>query len=155
VSLELFEQAMRDLAVAIEGRPVDAELQAYLQQSYAPGSAEFRAIRQICESAIDQGWMCEREAGGIRYGRVLKPSDEWQGFSVDVVLMKDAKGPHHRHPKGEIDMIMPLTAGAQFDGKDEGWCVYPEGSAHHPTVTGGEAIILYLLPQGAIEFTNL
>ncbi len=155
MSLELFEQAMRDLAVAIEGRPLDADLQAYLQQNYAPDSAEFRAIRQLCESAIDEGWMCEREAGGIRYGRVLKPSDEWQGFSVDVVLMKDVKGPHHRHPMGEIDMIMPLTAGAQFDGKGEGWCVYPQGSAHHPTVTGGEAIILYLLPQGAIEFTNL
>jgi len=27
-------------------------------------------------------------------------------------------------------------------------------SAHRPTVTGGRALILYLLPEGRIEFTK-
>ena len=54
---------------------------------------------------------------------------------------------------GEIDLIMPLTAGATFDGHPAGWCVYEAGSAHSPTVNAGQALVLYLLPQGAIQFT--
>ena len=30
----------------------------------------------------------------------------------------------------------------------------PPGSAHRPTVAAGRALVLYLLPQGAIEFTK-
>ena len=76
------------------------------------------------------------------------------GYSVDVVDMHDIKGPHHRHPNGEIDLIIPLSEGAKFDDHDAGWLVYEPQSAHYPTVTGGQALILYLLPQGAIEFTR-
>jgi len=64
-------------------------------------------------------------------------------------------GPHHVHPHGEIDLIMPLTEGATFDGHPAGWCVYGPGSAHRPTVANGAALVLYLLPQGAIEFTRV
>jgi len=32
--------------------------------------------------------------------------------------------------------------------------VYGPGSAHRPTVRGGKALVLYLLPAGAIEFTK-
>ncbi len=49
---------------------------------------------------------------------------------------------------------MPVTPEARFDGGAAGWCVYGPGSAHHPTVTGGEALVLYLLPDGEIEFTK-
>ncbi|MBP6368696.1 MAG: DUF4863 family protein, partial [Burkholderiales bacterium] len=42
---------------------------------------------------------------------------------------------------------------ATFDGQGAGWVVYGPGSAHSPTVAGGRALVLYLLPQGAIEFT--
>ena len=94
-----------------------------------------------------------REGGGIRYGRIFKALPDTHGFSVDVVHMKDIAGPHHVHPHGEIDLIMPLTEGATFDGHPAGWCVYGPGSAHRPTVANGEALVLYLLPQGAIEFT--
>ena len=58
------------------------------------------------------------------------------------------------HPNGEIDLIMPLDDGAQFDGRPAGWLVCPPGSAHQPTVTHGRALVLYLLPQGSIEFTR-
>ena len=63
-------------------------------------------------------------------------------------------GPHHRHPEGEIDLIMPLDEVAEFDGRGAGWLVYPPGSAHCPTVSEGRALVLYLLPQGSIEFTR-
>ncbi len=49
---------------------------------------------------------------------------------------------------------MPLTQGATFDGHPAGWCVYPPGSAHHPTVAQGRALVLYLLPEGQIHFTR-
>jgi len=105
--------------------------------------------------------MCQREAGGIRYGRVLKATPATHGFSVDVVDMHDIEGPHHLHPQGEIDLVMPLAAiglepggDARFDGQPAGWKVYPPGSGHRPTVSGGRALVLYLLPEGAIEFTR-
>ena len=63
-------------------------------------------------------------------------------------------GPHHVHPSGEIDLIMPIDGAAQFDGRPAGWLVCPPGSAHKPTVSNGRALVLYLLPNGAIEFTQ-
>jgi Domain of unknown function (DUF4863) len=44
---------------------------------------------------------------------------------------------------------------ARFDHQSAGWVVYPPGSAHHPTVSGGRALVLYLLPQGRIRFTGV
>jgi hypothetical protein len=99
--------------------------------------------------------MCNRQAAdGLRYGRVIKPGAATHGFSVDVVEMDNVAGPHHRHPNGEIDLIMPLSEGALFDGRGAGWLVYGPDSAHRPTVTEGKALVLYLLPQGAIEFSR-
>ena len=51
-------------------------------------------------------------------------------------------------------MIIPETGDAKFDGHGEGWLVYEPDSAHQPTVKDGRAIILYLLPDGAIDFTG-
>ena len=50
-------------------------------------------------------------------------------------------------------MIIPLSDTARFDAHPQGWLVYPPGSAHRPTVTGGGAIIVYFLPQGEIDFS--
>jgi hypothetical protein len=85
---------------------------------------------------------------------VIKPGPETHGYSVDVVDMKEVVGHHHVHPRGEIDMVMPLDAFAAFDGQGAGWKVYGPGSAHRPTVRGGRALVPYLLPEGAIEPTR-
>ncbi len=90
----------------------------------------------------------------MKYGRALKASDELKGHSVDLVYMNDVVGPHHRHPDGEIDMIMPINPNAKFDQRGAGWLVYGPDSSHNPTVTDGDAYILYLLPGGKIEFTR-
>lgn len=42
---------------------------------------------------------------------------------------------------------------AEFDGHGAGWLASGADSAHPPTLSGGRARVLYLLPQGAIEFT--
>ena len=153
-SLEQFRSLVADLARRIAGRPLDASLERWLNEQHGAGSPTYEALKAACIAGVAEGWMCEREAGGIRYGRVLKAGDDLQRFSVDVVDMKDVAGPHHRHPQGEIDLIMPLEGDARFDGRPAGWCVYPPDSAHRPTVTEGRALVLYLLPEGQIEFTR-
>jgi hypothetical protein len=151
---ERFADLVAGVTARIAGRPLDAGLMAELNAAFPPSGETFRGIREACLAGIREGWMCAREAGGIRYGRVVKPGPRTHGFSVDVVDMKDVKGPHHRHPNGEIDMVMPLSEGAEFDGHGEGWLVYGPDTAHHPTVAKGHALVLYLLPEGAIEFTR-
>jgi len=154
VTPERFGELIAPVTNFVQDKPLDSKLEAELNKAYPAGGAAFRAIFDACKAATAAGWMCSREAGGIKFGRVIKPGAGTHAFSVDVVEMEDVKGPHHRHPNGEIDMIMPLDASAKFDGRGAGWVVYDPGSAHSPTVTEGRALVLYLLPQGAIEFTK-
>lgn len=154
ISVAAFTTLIAGVTGRIAGQPLDRQLDARLNAEFPAGGTEFNRIFEACRDAIAAGWMCNREAGGIKFGRVIKPSEATHGFSVDVVVMDDCKGPHHRHTNGEIDMIMPLDPEAKFDGAGRGWLVYPAGHAHFPTVTGGKAIVLYLLPGGAIEFTK-
>jgi len=149
-----FTRLISNVTSRIAGKPVDRHLAGELNAAFPPDGPVFRGIAESCRAAIKAGWMCNREAGGIRYGRVVKPSAATHGFSVDVVDMNDVAGPHHRHPKGEIDMIMPVTPNAVFDGHGAGWLVYGPDTAHSPTVAKGQALVLYLLPDGAIEFTR-
>lgn len=138
----------------ISGRPLDQHLERDLNERFPADGPACRDILDCCQKAIAAGWMCSREADGIKYGRVIKHSPATHGFSVDVVDMQPMAGPHHAHPNGEIDLIMPLEPRAKFDDRGAGWLVYGPASAHSPTVTGGRALVLYLLPAGAIEFTR-
>jgi Domain of unknown function (DUF4863) len=149
-----FQAQIARLTAQVAGRALDSELDAWLNREHGAGSATYQDLKAACEAGVAEGWLANREGGGIKYGRIFKPADALHGFSVDVVDMKDVAGPHHTHPNGEIDLIMPIESNAQFDGRPAGWCVYPAGSAHRPTVTQGRALVLYLLPQGAIEFTR-
>lgn len=148
-----FHDLMCRITSPIAGLPLDSSLQARLNRQMGPDSELYQAVFAACTQGIAEGWMCSREGGGIRYGRVLKPDAGLGGFSVDVVDMNCLAGPHHTHPQGEIDLIMPLEDSAKFDGHGAGWLVYGPGSAHRPTVSDGQALVLYLLPNGEIEFT--
>jgi hypothetical protein len=147
-----FEAAVADVAGRIAGLPVVPDLAGTLTSLFPPEGMAFRTLAALCRQGISEGWLCQREQGGIRYGRAFRPGPATSGFSVDVVAMGAVAGPFHAHPAGEIDMIMPEESGARFDGHGEGWLVYGPGSAHHPTVSGGRAVVLYLLPEGAIDF---
>jgi Domain of unknown function (DUF4863) len=148
-----FASLIAAITGTIEGRLLDKTLEGDLNRRFPAEGPVFGSVRDACHAGIAQGWMCSRENAGIKYGRVVKPGPATHGFSVDVVEMEDLAGGHHRHPTGEIDLIMPLRGAARFDGHGAGWLVYEPGTAHVPTVTGGRALVLYLLPQGAIEFT--
>ena len=149
-----FREQIAEPSAHLGGRRLDAGLDAWLNAEHGVTTATYARLKQSCETGVAEGWLCDREGGGIRYGRIFKPAPDLQGFSVDVVDMPDIAAPHHSHPNGEIDLIMPLDEGAQFDGRPAGWLVCPPGSAHHPTVTGGRALVLYLLPEGSIQFTR-
>ncbi len=149
-----FKALIKRVTDQIGGKPLDEHLQTELNETIAPDSPLYGELYRGCVEAISAGWMCAREGGGIKYGRIIKPDVELHGYSVDVVDMDSLEGPHHAHPNGEIDLIMPLSPGAKFDDHPAGWLVYAPGTAHRPTVTQGRALILYLLPQGAIEFTR-
>lgn len=155
MSKQAFHQHLVQLTSEIAGRPLDAALDQWLNEHHGPSSDSFQQLQRECLEGIAQGWLCEHTGAGIRYGRVFQAEDALHRFSVDVVDMQDIAGPHHSHPEGEIDLIMPLDDGkATFDNRPGGWCVYPPASAHRPTVANGRALVLYLLPEGQIRFTK-
>ncbi len=149
-----FNDLMTEIATSIGARELDDTLAEHLNASFPKDGDAFKTLTKLCAEGEAAGWLMEREHGGIKYGRAVKPGESAGRFSVDVVRMKDVKGPHHVHTTGEIGAIMPIAGEPLFDGMEEGWYVYPPGSDHHPTVTGGDAYVLYLLPEGAIEFTG-
>ncbi len=138
----------------IRGFAVDAELEKQLNEAFPAGGDAFRGLEDACRADIAEGWLCTQGGPGRRFGRVFEPSPELAGFSVDVVELEDFVGPLHTHPEGEICLVMPVDATAKFLGRKAGWAVYPPGSGHRPAVSGGKAMVLYLLPQGRIEWAK-
>jgi hypothetical protein len=138
----------------IAGRPLDKALEAELNRAFPARSEAFRAIERACHEGIAAGALCTQGDAKRRFGRVFEPDDGLARFSIDVVDITDLVGNHHNHPTGEIDLIMPVDPRAKFDGRGAGWLVYEPGSGHRPTVTEGRSLILYLLPEGRIEWTK-
>jgi hypothetical protein len=149
-----FTTLMTGVTDRIGGRPLDAELEADLNRTFPAEGPTYRSLLEACRQGVDEGWMCFLGDAGRRYGRVLEPAAAMHRLSVDVVEIDDLAGPHHRHPNGEICLVMPVRGPATFDGRGAGWVVYGPGTAHRPTVRGGKALVLYMLPEGAIEFSK-
>ena len=154
MTVEQFRELLEPVLRCVTGKALDRQLEQELNETFPANGELFNRVFDACRDAVAAGWMCSREAAGIKFGRVIKPAPDTAGFSVDVVEMTDLAGPHHRHPQGEIDLAMPFTPDGQFDGRGAGWMVYGPDSAHSPTVTGGKVLVLYLLPAGAIEFSR-
>jgi len=154
MSQQEFTNLVGQIAARIADLPIDQTMQDVLNAEYGLGSEDFSTLSSLCAEGEAAGWLMAREAGGIKFGRPIKPGAEAGRFSVDVVRMKDVKGPHHVHTTGEIGAVMPTDGSPKFDDFQPGWYVYEPGSDHHPTVSGGDAYVLYFLPDGAIEFTG-
>lgn len=150
---ETFVEALAPVFKAIEGAdPSDPGLAVRLNATLPLDGPVARAVREAAEQGVADGWLCDREAGGIRFSRPVKPGEASAGFSVDAVVMDRARGPKHTHPGGEINLCFAQDGDPRFDGRPAGWVVFPPGSTHVPTVDGGRMLILYFLPGGAIEF---
>jgi Domain of unknown function (DUF4863) len=149
-----FQALLKPVTDLVSGMAIDSKLTEELNRHFSPDGEAFDKIEQACHKAIAAGWMCANGEVGRRWGRVIEPCKETGGLSVDVVDLTDLVGSQHSHPGGEVCMVMPITPGAEFDGTSRGWCVFEPGSAHYPTVKNGECLILYMLPDGKIEYTD-
>jgi len=154
MSVDSFRELLKPVTDFVSSQAVDAALAEKLNRRFPHTDRTFKTIEAACHKAISDGWMCAQGSRGRRFGRVIESNEETGRLSVDVVDLENIVGPHHRHPSGEICMIMPVTKAARFDGMARGWCVFEPGSDHRPTVTDGEALVLYMLPDGKIEFTE-
>ena len=153
-SPEELRARVQKVTSAIAGMPIDSALEKKLNADFPAGGEVFKSLEEACKDGIAAGFLCTKGEGKRKFGRIFEPAEDLAGFSVDVVDIDDLVGNYHRHPTGEVDLIMPQTEGATFDYRGAGWMVYPPGSGHRPTVKKGRALILYLLPQGRIEWAK-
>ena len=122
-----------------------------LTRRFDPQGAAAKSLNARLVELLRKGEIACRGELPVKYGRVTKAVPETHDFSIDVVHMNGA-GPLHRHPGGEINYCVALEGAPTFMGRPAGWVVEPPGSEHVPTVAGGTMLIVYLLPQGKIEF---
>lgn len=135
-------------------RPWDDALAAWLTETFPPGGPVFERIREAVADGVERGWMGLQGDDNRKGARVVEPTPDTRGYSVDVVEIADIVGPHHSHPRGELCAVIAVTPGARFDGNPEGWAVYPPGSAHYPSAEGGRLQVMFLLPGGEIAYTE-
>ena len=146
---ELLEPLLQFMKTLDLSDPAGCE--AVLERAFPYGGDQLNKIGEAFQQGVDEGWLCDREGGGVNYSRVRKSENEGS-FSVDAVRMNCA-GPGHAHPKGEIDLCFSVEGKPSFDGHEAtGWHVYAPNSWHVPTVQNGTSNILYFLPDGAIAF---
>jgi hypothetical protein len=151
---ERLEQALAPVFAALRGaEPNDGPaLAERLARELPLSSRKINAVYDAAKTGLAEGWLCDREAGGVKFSRPVKPSEASAGYSVDAVVMDRVAGPRHTHTNGEINLCFTQEGDAKFCGHGEGWVVFPRGSTHVPVVTDGRMLILYFLPGGAIEF---
>lgn len=153
MSKESLIQALQPVLEQLRGAdPRDPDLAARLNGALPVAGPTLQALAALVRQGVQEGWLAEREGGGVRYGRVGRADHAGLApFSLDAVHM-NGEGPGHEHPNGEIDLCFAVEGEPRFDGYPPGFTVYPPGSWHVPTVTGGVMDILYFLPGGAIRF---
>jgi len=139
------------LEVLADADPAEEGLAAQLAAKLPLDGDVLQQVRVLMDLGLEQGWLCPKESGGVRFGRLAKAGPATEGYSIDAVDMS-GPGPGHTHPEGEIDLCFAIEGDARFDGRAPGWTCYGPGSWHVPTVTGGRMAILYFLPDGAIRF---
>lgn len=148
---DALSQALAPLLAAVSRvDPSAPDAAARLTEALPLDDPAIVALRAIVREGVASGELASRESGGVRFGRVRKPGSP-DDFSIDLVHMA-SPGPGHTHPQGEFDLCFAVSGSPTFDGRPEGWTVYPPGSWHVPTVQGGTMDILYFLPGGAIRF---
>ncbi|MCY0853908.1 DUF4863 family protein [Cupriavidus sp. D39] len=120
-------QWVRRLCDEIRSRPLDQDLEGYLNHEFGAGTEAYEELCRLLKMGVEEGWAGYVEIDGdcYRRGRIADPSRETAQMSVESGLLRDVKGQYHCHTQGEINMIIPLEPGAQFCGHGAGWRVFP------------------------------
>jgi hypothetical protein len=149
---DALQQALAPILEVVSGLDLNDPdaAKAALDEKLPSDGETIARIREMVREGVAAGELANREADGVRFGRVLKPSDDTP-WSIDLVHMS-SPGPAHTHPNGEVDLCFAVDGEPKFDERVPGWTVYGPGSWHVPSVTEGVMDILYFLPGGAIEF---
>lgn len=142
--------ALRALAGVDLSDPSAAESALAARLSAADGAALTAAL---LDAHATRGLTPKRATESLTFGRLAKASDDTLGFSIDAVDMSGA-GAAHTHPKGEVSWCIALDGTPTFEGCAAGWKVMPPGSRHVPTVVGGRMLIVYFLPDGAMDWST-
>jgi hypothetical protein len=111
-----------------------------------------RRLKALGQRGIAEGWLCHKGEAPARFSRLAKAAGP-EACSVDAVL-SSGEGLWHRHTRGEVNCLLATQGEPRFCGFAPGWAVFAPGSAHVPSVTGGEMLIFYLLPGGEVEWTK-
>jgi len=168
---KLIERSIPFLAEVKDMTP-GAEMERWLNATYGPNSELYTDLASLIKIGVDEGWAANQEVEGPNYrrSRILEPRPETFHFSITAVYMNsnDARrfkdeddadllrGQYHGHPYGELNLVVPLTEGAQLRGlqgwQGAGWTAPHPGSKHYPEVRRGAVIALFYLPAGRISY---
>ncbi|OUL99575.1 4-hydroxylaminobenzoate lyase [Variovorax sp. JS1663] len=146
----------RRLLKEVKDHPMGEALEIWLNATYPASSDLYRQLASLVKTGMTEGWACRDEIRGPDYRRsqIAPPSLATFGFSIESVYMREIVGREHEHPNGEVNMIVPLDAGARVGEVHAGWTCPAPRSQHFPEVHGGAVIFLYYLPGGEIRFTG-
>ena len=70
-----FTALIQDVTRLVSGDTLDTELQSKLERQAGTDSRLFRDLAAACRDGVNAGWLCNREHGGIKFGRIIKPGD--------------------------------------------------------------------------------
>ena len=59
-SQQAFHALIADLTAQIDGRPLDAALDQWLNAAHGAGSTTYEQLRSACQTGVAEGWLCER-----------------------------------------------------------------------------------------------
>ena len=144
-------------------------VERWLNGRYGPDSSLYQELAELVKAGIEEGWAANVEIQGRRYrrSRIAEPSADTFHFSITAVYMDSTgntqgnpenayRGQYHAHPYGELNMVVPLDAGAALAGPNGwcagGWTAPAPGSHHYPEAKGGAVIALFFLPAGRIAY---
>jgi hypothetical protein len=145
----------------IKNRTAGEELEVWLNETHRCGTALWDDLARIVTAGVDDGWAANIEVDGPNYrrSRISGPSEQLSWFSITAVYLNSVptyRGQYHQHPYGELNMVVPLDAGAQLRGprgwQGAGWTAPDPGSHHYPEARGGAVIALFFLPAGRISY---
>lgn len=146
---------------AVKNRTAGGELETWLNTHHGPGSPLYDDLARMITDGVRDGWAANIEVDGPKYrrSRIADPQDVLNYFSVTAVYMNSVepyRGQYHQHPYGELNLVVPLDAGAKLMGprgwSGAGWTAPGPGSHHYPEVKGGALIALFYLPAGRISY---